>query len=109
MKVLRTTVMASVLALGLALTNPSESSAQGWGFGHGHGHGHFGGFGGFATPVYHPPSFHFDTIYHHDYYHWTPLRGWHSHGHFHTVPHFVPGHFDTFHNGHFHLNPFFHH
>jgi hypothetical protein len=43
---------------------------------HGHRHGHFGG------------SLHFHKVYHPTYLHWTPYQGWHTHGHYHTVPHF---------------------
>jgi hypothetical protein len=53
------------------------------------GHGHFhGGHGHF-----HAPSLHFHRVYHPTHLHWTPSRGWHTHGHVHTVPHFTPGHF----------------
>jgi hypothetical protein len=61
-----------------------------------------------SVPIYHPPSVHYDRVYHHDYSHWTPHRGWHSHGHYHAVPHYVPGHFDRWHGDHIDLNPHFH-
>jgi hypothetical protein len=47
-------------------------------------------------------------VYHPDYSHWTPYRGWHSHGHEHVVPHYLPGHFDGWHGDHIDLNPYFH-
>lgn len=90
----------TLAAVAAALLVFSASDAQaGWGHKH---HSHSG-------PIYHGPSLHFDTYYHHDYYHWTPWRGWHSHGHTHTVPHFTPGHFDYKHGNHIHVNPWFHH
>jgi hypothetical protein len=46
----------------------------------------------FPVPRYHAPSVHLHRTYHHDYFHWTPVDGWHSHGHFHVEPHFTPGH-----------------
>jgi hypothetical protein len=61
-----------------------------------------------SVPIYHPPSIHYDRVYHHDYSHWTPYRGWHSHGHYHAVPHYVPGHFDRWHGDHIDLHPHFH-
>ena len=75
--------------------------------GHSHGGG-FGGYGGYKTPIYHGPSVHYDKVYHPTRTHWTPGRGWHTHGHYDYVPHYVPGHFDTLHNGHIHANPWFH-
>src|SRR5688572_9254323 len=59
---------------------------------HHHGHSHRGYRS--SGPIWHGPSVHYDSYYHHDYSHWTPGRGWHSHGHYHTVPHYTPGHFD---------------
>jgi hypothetical protein len=47
------------------------------------------GWGGY----YHGPSVHYHRTYHADYLHWTPYRGWHTHGHYHVTPHYVPGHF----------------
>jgi hypothetical protein len=79
--------------------------------GHFHG-GYSGGYwnGGynFTKPIYHQPSLHFHRVYHPTRLHWTPNRGWHTHGHVDIVPHFTPGHYDTYHNGHIHANPWFH-
>jgi hypothetical protein len=61
-----------------------------------------------SAPIYHPPSVHYDHVYHPDYSHWTPYQGWHSHGHYHAVPHFVPGHIDRWHGNHIDVNPYFH-
>ena len=61
-----------------------------------------------SAPVYHAPSVHYDHVYHHEYSHWTPGRGLHSHGHYDAVPHYVPGHFDRWHGNHIDLNPHFH-
>src|SRR5688572_161651 len=61
-----------------------------------------------SAPIYHAPSVHYDRVYHHEYSHWTPHRGWHSHGHYDAVPHYVPGHFDRLHGNHIDLNPHFH-
>ena len=44
-------------------------------------------------PYVYTPSFHWDTYYHHEYNHFTPRRGWHSHGHFDVVPHFGGHHY----------------
>ncbi|MCP4589822.1 MAG: hypothetical protein GY842_03685 [bacterium] len=63
----------------------------------------------YRAPVYHAPSVHLDRVYHHDYNHWTPRRGLHSHGHYDLIPHYTPGHFDTLHRGHLHGNPRYHH
>jgi hypothetical protein len=46
----------------------------------------------YHVPHYHAPSLHFHRTYHHDYDHWTPQQGWHSHGHYHYTPHYTPGH-----------------
>jgi hypothetical protein len=86
----------------------------GWG-GHRHGHYHGGGrvWRSYGRPwggsVYHGPSVHYDPVWHHEYNHWTPRRGWHSHGHFDAVPHYVPGHFDYHHFDHIDPNPWYHH
>lgn len=53
--------------------------------------GYYGGTGYGAT--YHPPSVHYDRVYHADRLHWTPGRGLHTHGHYDLVPHYVPGHY----------------
>lgn len=47
---------------------------------------------------YHAPSLHYDEVYHPEYSHWTPLRGFHTHGHYDLVPHVTPGHYD-YHRG----------
>jgi hypothetical protein len=88
-----------------ALSGPTEAQA-GWGHGHSHGYRSSGYRSG---PIYHGPSLHYDSVYHHEYSHWTPYRGWHSHGHYDLVPHYTPGHFDYQHRGHIHTNPWFHH
>lgn len=49
---------------------------------------------------YHAPSVHYDEVYHPEYSHWTPLRGWHTHGHYDLVPHVTPGHYDYHHGPH---------
>ena len=73
------------------------------------------GYGGdyyrqsFSGPVYHDPSVHYDRVYHPTDVHWTPRRGWHTHGHYDLVPHYTPGHFDHQHGSHLHLNPRYHH
>jgi hypothetical protein len=68
----------------------------------------YGGYGGYNGPVYHAPSLHYDRVYHPTYSHWTPSRGFHTHGHTHIVPHYTPGHFDYQHGNHIHGNPAFH-
>jgi hypothetical protein len=59
--------------------------------------------------LYHAPSVHYDRVYHPTYSHWTRSRGYHSHGHYDTVPHYVPGHYDRCHRGHIDLNSRYHH
>jgi hypothetical protein len=79
-----------VLSLGAA----SEAKADPF-----HHHHHHHSFGAqiyvpqVHVPHYHAPSVHFHRTYHPDFYHWTPSRGFHSHGHFHVEPHYTPGHF----------------
>lgn len=70
----------------------------------------------FATPAkaqwgiaWHTGSVHLHRTYHPTSSHWTPGGGFHTHGHYDYVPHFTPGHFDVYHNGHLHGNPYFHH
>jgi hypothetical protein len=58
------------------------SGYYGGGYGSGYGSGYYGG-GYYGRP----------TIVHPEYYHFTPGRGWHSHGHMH-VPH--GGHYHTY-------------
>lgn len=101
--------LAVLAVVGLATTTTAEA---GHGYGHGHGHSHRGwggGYGGSRGTVYHAPSVHIDRRYHADYSHWTPGRGYHTHGHIDYVPHYVPGHRDFRHGNHVHANPRFHH
>lgn len=84
-------------------SNYGHSQGNHYGHGHGNAYGHRG-----RSPIYHPPSVHYHQRYHADYYHWTPSRGFHSHGHYDLVPHYTPGHYDTLHNGHIDLNPYYH-
>ncbi len=116
----RTALILAVLAVvGLATSSVQAGGPYGYG-GHNHGWhgggygGGYGGYGGgygggFRAPIYHGPSVHYDRQYHADYSHWTPGRGFHSHGHYDIVPHYTPGHFDTLHNNHVHGNPWYHH
>ena len=116
--------LAAVTVLGLVAA--SSASAQGWGIsvnrGYGYGGGAYGayyaqpsyayagpsyGYRGYNGPVYHAPSLHYDRVYHADYGHWTPGRGYHTHGHTHVVPHYTPGHIDYQHGNHIHGNPRF--
>jgi hypothetical protein len=113
-------VIAATLAVGL-----SEASAQGIRIGGGSvavygGHGGYIGGGYRVAPRrgvrvynyslghydYHPGGVHLDPVYHPTYGHWTPLRGYHTHGHYDLVPHYTPGHYDYHigghHHGHFH-------
>jgi len=99
----------------LAVCGLAASTAQAGGPYGGYGYGGYGGYGGgfgygcYRGPIYHAPSVHFDRQYHVDYQHWTPGRGFHTHGHYHNVPHYTPGHFDTAHGNHIHGNPWYHH
>ena len=61
-----------------------------------------------SGPVYHAPNLHYDRTYHADSLHWTPGRGLHTHGHYHSTPHYTPGHYDYQHRGHVHGNPNYH-
>jgi hypothetical protein len=63
----------------------------------------------YSAPIYHGPSVHLDPVYHPEYYHWTPGRGLHTHGHYDLVPHYTPGHVDHLHGGHIDGNPHYHH
>jgi len=62
-----------------------------------------------SGPAYHQPSVHVDRVYHAETRHWTPFRGLHTHGHYDSVPHYTPGHFDKLHGGHVDPNPNYHH
>ena len=104
-----TTLKTLSLAAAMILTVGATAQADHFHGGHSHGGG-YGGYGGygFTSPIWHGSSVHLDRVYHPTRTHWTPSRGWHTHGHFDYVPHYVPGHFDTFHNGHIHTNPWYH-
>lgn len=84
--------------------------SYGSGYRGGYGGGGYGGYGGYGYngPVYHAPSVHYDRVYHPERTHWTPNRGWHTHGHFDLVPHYTPGHYDHQHGNHIHGNPYYH-
>lgn len=115
------------LAAGLVLVGSSVAPAQGFriersspyssygSYGYSSGYGYSGSYGGYglgngfgSARIYHGPSVHYDRVYHPTTTHWTPRRGWHTHGHYDLVPHYVPGHFDRIHRDHIHLNPRFH-
>jgi hypothetical protein len=106
--------IAATLALGA-----SQASAQGLRFGgsqvqiYGGNGGYIGGgyragyprrgprvqvYRGGGHYDYHAPSVHLDPVYHPEYSHWTPLQGYHSHGHYDLVPHVTPGHYG-YHDG----------
>ena len=95
---------------------PEQAQAQrrlSVGFSYGPSYAYYGGHHGHvhrrrSAPIYHAPSVHYDRVYHPEFYHWTPGRGLHSHGHYDYVPHYVPGHFDRWHGNHVDLNPHFH-
>ena len=103
--------MLAVMALsGLAFA-ATPASAQQYGYQGGWGSQQYGqsGYGYNAVygyrqsgPVYHPPSVHQDQVYHPTRTHWTPFRGFHTHGHYDSVPHYTPGHYDYQHRGHVH-------
>lgn len=103
---------AAVLAIVCLVSSTAQAGPYGYGYGgYGGGYGGYrGGWGGgYRQPIYHAPSVHFDRVYHPTYSHWTPGRGYHTHGHYDVVPHVTPGHFDTLHNNHIHTNPWYHH
>lgn len=116
----KTLVLSGALALLFAFSASQAQAGGGHGYGGGRyvgtGHGYssyagfgYGGYGGYNGPVYHAPSVHLDSVYHPEYSHWTPGRGFHTHGHYDLVPHYTPGHFDYQHGNHVHTNPWFHH
>jgi hypothetical protein len=74
-------IALTLVTFGAMLASGGIANAGGW-------HGHFGHYG-----HYHSPSVHFHTTYHPTHLHWTPYRGWHTHGHYHVTPHYTPGHF----------------
>jgi hypothetical protein len=108
-------VLAGALAIGATAAAPATSRADGFGIhvdvgrthfhsrgfdyyrpyphvhGHGHGHRHHGHIR--HIDVYSP--YYVRPIVVPDYYHWTPDRGYHSHGTI-VVPH----------RGHSHLRPY---
>lgn len=90
--------LAGVAVFAMSLS-PSEANAQ-WGisFGNYGGYGGYSGYRGHNHTTYHAPSVHYHKQFH-GYSHWTPSRGYHSHGHYDYVPHYVPGHV---HNRHHH-------
>jgi hypothetical protein len=100
-------MLAAVVFGGTAVLWDSPAHAQR------HGYRQWGSHSGYygnhrSNAIWHGPSVHFDRSYHPTTRHWTPYRGWHTHGHFHYRLHYVPGHFDRRHNDHIHLNPRFH-
>ncbi len=115
-RITRKISLAAVLAIGVfsvaSLGTANEAQAAGGhhisvGFGYGHSH-HSHSLYGYNGPIYHRPSVHYHRVYHPTRSHWTPGRGWHTHGHIDYVPHYVPGHFDHHHHNHIDLNPHFH-
>jgi hypothetical protein len=97
----KTLSLAAAMILAVSATAQADHFHGGFG---GYGGG-YGGYGGYSQPIFHGPSVHLDPVYHATSSHWTPSQGWHTHGHIDYVPHYVPGHFDTLHNGHIHANP----
>jgi hypothetical protein len=95
-------VLAAVAVVGLSAA-AAPASAD-WGisignFGYYNGSGGYGGnrgYGGYGG--YNRGSMHYDRVYH-GYSHWTPGRGYHSHGHYDYVPHYTPR---SSHGGHHH-------
>jgi hypothetical protein len=92
-------ILCGVAALAFTLVGIENTASAQWGY---------GSRSYQSGPLYHGPSLHYDRTYHRDYSHWTPLRGNHSHGHYDSVPHYTPGHYDSYHRGHVHGNPRFH-
>lgn len=102
--------IAFLCAIAFSVTGASQAKAGirfGISYGNGYNRGFYGGYR-HSGPVYHAPSIRYQRTYHHDYYHWTPRRGLHSHGHYHVTPRYVPGHYDYKHGNHYHLNPRYH-
>jgi hypothetical protein len=110
--------VVSVASLGMTLATPEVSQAQfglhldigrshfEYGRGPRHGHYHDYGYDSFRRAPRHGHSHHGYYQDHHyrgsrrpivvpDYYHWTPDRGYHSHGQI-VVPH----------RGHYHVRPY---
>lgn len=87
---------AAIAVIGLSFAAQPASAQWGSGYGgyggYGGGYGGYGsGYGGYSQGGYHSPSMHYDRQFHGSS-HWTPFRGYHSHGHYDNVPHYVPGH-----------------
>lgn len=96
--------LALITVVGAALAYAPNAQAQCGSHGSSYGRASvrfgYGGYSGYGsrsyrTPVYHSSSVHYERLYHQDYLHWTPNRGVHGYGHFDTVRHYVPGHYDT--------------
>jgi hypothetical protein len=101
-------VAVGLLAACLALAAPSVSHAgprhfdhrghrhydygyRGYGYG---GYGRYSGYRGYGWGGYdYGYRYRRPAIVHPEYLHWTPYRGWHTHGHIH-VPH--RGHYHTY-------------
>lgn len=115
---LLTTAFLGLAATGATLATPAPSRADGpigiqvqfgrGGFSYYRGHDHYHGsryrdydygyryrpsYRDYDYDHYHYPRYRRPAIVHPEYYHWTPDRGWHSHGHIH-VPH--RGHYHTY-------------
>ncbi|GEM_PF-6339527 len=109
-------VALGAVAIGFTLANPATSHAQSFGVYLDFGRTHIDvGSGGYYRPSYYPsyprydyysPSIGYGHNHYHsgyslqpvvvpDYYHWTPDRGYHSHGTI-VVPH----------RGHYHVRPY---
>lgn len=111
-----TLAVPGFVALTLALAAPSTSHAQtyypggysywntpSYNYGSNYGsywNGGYGGYDSYRYSYYNPGYSSYyrsyrPAIVHPEYSHWTPRRGWHTHGHIH-VPH----------RGHYHTHPY---
>jgi hypothetical protein len=100
--------LAAFTFVGFAAADAEAAGGRRVAVSFGYGPRHVGYGYGYHGPIYHPPSVHYHKVYHPEYSHWTPWRGWHTHGHYDRVPHYTPGHFDYHHGDHIDLNPHFH-
>ena len=105
-RTITTLAMLTVLCL---TTTAAVAGPYGYSGGNGYGNSYGRGFGGYQGPSYRAPAVHFDRVYHPTTSHWTPSRGYHTHGHYDSVPHFTPRYNGGGYGNHNHINHGHHH
>ena len=106
-------MLGLLVALGIGAIGVPSANAGGHGYGaygYDQGYSSYSGYrynnGGHS--FYHVPSVHTDYVPH-NRLHFSPWRGVHIDRHYDAIPHYTPGHFDRFHQGHIDSNPWYHH